>query len=42
MITRSTAAAFVTAGLASALVFPMASLVLVRRTEPIEAGAPRL
>jgi Kef-type K+ transport system membrane component KefB len=42
VITRGTAAAFVTAGLVSALVFPMAAVALVRRTERIEVGAPRL
>jgi hypothetical protein len=42
VITRGTAAAFVTAGLVSALVFPMTAVALVRRTEQIEVSAPRL
>ena len=41
VITRGTAAAFVTAGLLSALVFPMTAAVLVRRGEPLEVSALR-
>jgi Kef-type K+ transport system membrane component KefB len=41
VITRGTAAAFVTAGLVSALVFPMTAAALVRRTDRIEVGASR-
>lgn len=41
VITRSTAAAFVTAGLVSALVFPMTAVALVRRTQRVEVGTPR-
>jgi Kef-type K+ transport system membrane component KefB len=39
VITRGTAAAFVTAGLVSALVFPMTAGALVRRTERSGVGA---